>query len=333
MSDAHCSGGDCAGRRRASTASADSTQAALPLPRGADAGVGSDVAGRPVWWTPADAAATPPLADFVAPAVLAAARAGRLRIRACDALRQGSCPPPAAPRSRAPPPPRPGCAPPPLALARLAAAGMMRPRAVVAGAPAKHSSASAKPPRAARPAKRPRSPPPARKPTCSFYMQGRCLRGAACEFAHDAPPATRLLPCRFFARGACMKGPACEYSHDPAHAEPCRRLVLAGACGVAGCRFSHPELAAADLAALRELAERREAARADMGMKGTAGVGPRAPAAAPGTPPDAPDPSAVLPGLDAAAARAAVAAAAAASACAVPDAAGLLSGALAGRVV
>ena len=110
---------------------------------------------------------------------------------------------------------------------------------------------------------------------CTFYMQGRCLRGAACEFTHaGVDPSTRLVPCRYAARGECMKGALCEFSHDATAQEPCARLLLTGACALGGdCRFAHAEWGVADRAALVARAQRREAERAERGLKPTIGLG------------------------------------------------------------
>lgn len=230
-------------------------------------------------WTPADAAAVLSLTEFVAPAVLAAARSGTLTFEPVrdDADRGSTHGASASPRAgghagRAPPPP--------LALARLIAPPALpstRKKVKKKGGAQTHRrhGAGCLPP----------PDTPARpRAVCTFYMEGRCLRGAACEYAHGGvQPATRLVPCRYAARGECMKGALCEYSHDPAAQEPCARLLLTGACALGSdCRFAHAEWGGADRAALVARAARREDERAERGLKPTIGVtrtddGPRSP--------------------------------------------------------
>mmetsp|Transcript_132163 Transcript_132163/g.410730 ORF Transcript_132163/g.410730 Transcript_132163/m.410730 type:complete len:160 (-) Transcript_132163:26-505(-) len=55
---------------------------------------------------------------------------------------------------------------------------------------------------------------------CRFHTEGRCLKGASCEFSHDVgvlqtpPLASKLeLPCAFFRKGQCNRGAACPFPH------------------------------------------------------------------------------------------------------------------------
>ena len=59
---------------------------------------------------------------------------------------------------------------------------------------------------------------------CSFYIQGKCLKGATCPFKHDSEKASAFLlahreaqarqDCYFFVHGRCSKGSLCPYKHD-----------------------------------------------------------------------------------------------------------------------
>lgn len=52
---------------------------------------------------------------------------------------------------------------------------------------------------------------------CSFYLQGRCTRGAACPFQHPdgaAPDRQEIPICKFFQKGKCTRGPACPFRHE-----------------------------------------------------------------------------------------------------------------------
>lgn len=305
------SGSDAAGAPRSS---GRDTPSAAPAP--------------PVEWAPTDGAHVLALTEFIAPAVLRAARSGELtfenrgRSAGDRASERGGS---ASPRAVVPPP----AAPPPLALARLAAPPALPPPAKKKAK--KGTGKQSRPPASGclPPPTTPTQPP---RPVCTFYMEGRCLRGAACEFAHaGVEPATRLVPCRYAARGECMKGPHCEFSHDAAAQEPCARLLLAGTCAFgADCRFAHGEWSESDRAALVARARRREAERAERGLKPTIGlekIGVDGGVVSPPTQPVAPD-------VAAAAARADVlagAAAARAPVSAPPAAADLLAGALASR--
>ena len=284
-------------------------------------------AGPPPAWTPADGADVLSLTEFVAPAVLHAARSGCLVFepRGEDTDRGSTRGARASPR--AVPPPR--VPPPPLALARLAA-----PPALPVKKKAKKGGGGGggAPPQPPRPGSGCLQPPTTPNPTrsiCKFYMQGRCLRGAACEFTHaGVDPSTRLVPCRYAARGECMKGALCEFSHDATAQEPCARLLLTGACVLGGdCRFAHAEWGDADRAALFARAQRREAERAERGLKPTIGL-MQADASAPVSPPP------ITPEAAAAAAHADVVAGAATVRAPLPPppaAADLLAGALARR--
>lgn len=64
---------------------------------------------------------------------------------------------------------------------------------------------------------------------CKYFLQGACLNGASCPFAHDEAKAARLqaaraqaamVPreqqdCYFFSVGQCNKGDRCQFRHDP----------------------------------------------------------------------------------------------------------------------
>ena len=135
-------------------------------------------------------------------------------------------------------------------------------------------------------------------------MQGRCLRGAACTFAHDRVPATRLLRCRFHARGECMKGAeACEFSHDLSR-EPCARLLLLGTCSLSAtgrrCDRLHDlsGLSGEEVTALRERFRHGQEQREKLGQRTIegwrgGGSGAAEPAAAAGA--DAGERDALLP--------------------------------------
>eukprot|EP00928_Gymnodinium_smaydae_P064126 TRINITY_DN47540_c0_g1_i1.p1 TRINITY_DN47540_c0_g1~~TRINITY_DN47540_c0_g1_i1.p1 ORF type:complete len:215 (+),score=23.96 TRINITY_DN47540_c0_g1_i1:81-647(+) len=72
---------------------------------------------------------------------------------------------------------------------------------------------------------------------CKFWLEGRCLRGNQCVFAHGhvdvqpAPDLTKTRMCKYL--GVCKKGASCGYAHLPkelrgvgldAVADPCSRL-------------------------------------------------------------------------------------------------------------
>jgi hypothetical protein len=73
-----------------------------------------------------------------------------------------------------------------------------------------------------------RAPAPAPAKSCTFFQQGRCNKGASCQFSHDAPasaPAPAPAPaasaasapaksCTFFQQGRCNKGVSCRFSHQ-----------------------------------------------------------------------------------------------------------------------
>jgi len=44
---------------------------------------------------------------------------------------------------------------------------------------------------------------------CVFFLDGGCLRGARCKFAHTKIEEV----CRFYARGKCSSGASCVYLH------------------------------------------------------------------------------------------------------------------------
>jgi len=55
---------------------------------------------------------------------------------------------------------------------------------------------------------------------CRYHMAGRCVKGSACDFSHDAqdmqarPVFMKLdRPCAFFDRGQCLRGAACPFAH------------------------------------------------------------------------------------------------------------------------
>lgn len=64
------------------------------------------------------------------------------------------------------------------------------------------------------------------RPPCRFFHEGRCARGAECNFLHD--PGVPYVPsedpkrrpvCRFFAQGRCAKGQTCTFLHDLSNPE------------------------------------------------------------------------------------------------------------------
>jgi len=66
---------------------------------------------------------------------------------------------------------------------------------------------------------------------CKFHAENRCLKGAACEFAHDASVLAPLpltskteLECAFFAKGTCARGMGCPYAHGAEELEEILRM-------------------------------------------------------------------------------------------------------------
>jgi len=58
---------------------------------------------------------------------------------------------------------------------------------------------------------------------CRFFCEGRCTKGAACQFKHELPkPGEEIKhfiskqPCKFFQKRRCTKGADCLFSHDKA---------------------------------------------------------------------------------------------------------------------
>ncbi|CAK0839073.1 unnamed protein product, partial [Prorocentrum cordatum] len=65
-----------------------------------------------------------------------------------------------------------------------------------------------------------------RRTLCKFFLEGRCQKGAACDWSHDeggagpgparpaarAPPVKRTL-CKFFLQGRCEAGEGCTWAH------------------------------------------------------------------------------------------------------------------------
>ena len=91
---------------------------------------------------------------------------------------------------------------------------------------------------------------------CSFYLEGRCDKGAACAFPHEGVPSRKHEMCKYFERGACKEGERCLFSHE-ARAVCCAALFSQGQCRAgASCRFSHAEPTEAQRAALSKSAAR-----------------------------------------------------------------------------
>ncbi|CAK0818178.1 unnamed protein product [Prorocentrum cordatum] len=70
------------------------------------------------------------------------------------------------------------------------------------------------------------------KVPCKNHLAGRCSKGAACEFSHDAQdmqPRPLMLKsmkqCIFFAKGSCVRGPACPFSHGEEESAEIERYV------------------------------------------------------------------------------------------------------------
>lgn len=66
---------------------------------------------------------------------------------------------------------------------------------------------------------------------CKFHAENRCLKGAACEFSHDAavlaslPLASKTeLECVFFSKGQCTRGLGCPFAHGPEELDEVIRL-------------------------------------------------------------------------------------------------------------
>lgn len=51
-----------------------------------------------------------------------------------------------------------------------------------------------------------------RAPACIYHRAGKCSKGDACIFAHDAD--TPAPPCKFYKRGVCRYGSECLYTHQ-----------------------------------------------------------------------------------------------------------------------
>ncbi|KAI5080612.1 hypothetical protein GOP47_0003795 [Adiantum capillus-veneris] len=77
------------------------------------------------------------------------------------------------------------------------------------------------------------------KKTCSYYVQGKCSKGASCLFSHDVLPLTKSEVCKYFVMNCCLKGDDCPYSHALS-LFPCKYFHTRGRCmGGESCRFSH----------------------------------------------------------------------------------------------
>eukprot|EP00730_Choanoeca_flexa_P019304 TRINITY_DN9423_c0_g1_i1.p1 TRINITY_DN9423_c0_g1~~TRINITY_DN9423_c0_g1_i1.p1 ORF type:complete len:976 (+),score=89.00 TRINITY_DN9423_c0_g1_i1:103-3030(+) len=75
---------------------------------------------------------------------------------------------------------------------------------------------------------------------CTFFQDGRCNKGDACEFSHDVAQKRKFDLCKYFLVDKCDKGDSCLYSHDPS-LFPCRYHFTVG-CARTDCPFSHAEL-------------------------------------------------------------------------------------------
>merc|ERR1740117_2725415 len=58
------------------------------------------------------------------------------------------------------------------------------------------------------------------KVPCKFFSEGRCGKGALCEFSHDPEmyrpkslEQKRPVSCSFFDQGKCIRGEACPFAH------------------------------------------------------------------------------------------------------------------------
>ena len=50
---------------------------------------------------------------------------------------------------------------------------------------------------------------------CSFWIKGKCQKGADCTFSHDGPQTQAAMTmCKFHVRGGCNKGESCCFSHN-----------------------------------------------------------------------------------------------------------------------
>ncbi|KAH7651303.1 CCCH zinc finger domain-containing protein [Dioscorea alata] len=74
---------------------------------------------------------------------------------------------------------------------------------------------------------------------CEFYLKGRCQKGDACKFSHEATPLTKSQPCKYFACNTCLKGDDCPFDHELSK-YPCHNFQSKGMC-LRGdnCKFSH----------------------------------------------------------------------------------------------
>ncbi|KAF8421480.1 hypothetical protein EV426DRAFT_201556 [Tirmania nivea] len=104
---------------------------------------------------------------------------------------------------------------------------------------------------------------------CTFFLQGRCRKGAGCTFLHEAPkaqttaqtaqswrrattaalplappkigpaaapPRELFIPCRFYQAGECIRGDLCQF----AHVKPTTPLVDPGSGGITENRNRMP---------------------------------------------------------------------------------------------
>ena len=91
---------------------------------------------------------------------------------------------------------------------------------------------------------------------CSFYLEGRCDKGAACPFPHEGVPSRKHEMCKYFERGACKEGERCLFSHEARTV--CCAALFQGRCRAgAGCRFSHAAPSEAQRAVLLKAAARQ----------------------------------------------------------------------------
>merc|ERR1712217_596298 len=55
--------------------------------------------------------------------------------------------------------------------------------------------------------------------TCTYFLQGQCKKGAACQFLHPGSEgmefaAVKTKLCKFFLEGTCKKGEGCNFAHS-----------------------------------------------------------------------------------------------------------------------
>jgi cleavage and polyadenylation specificity factor subunit 4 len=90
---------------------------------------------------------------------------------------------------------------------------------------------------------------PRKRTVCKFWMIGRCVKGALCEYLHQVAGTPAEVPlCDFFQEGTCDKEGRCLFRH--AFPERVRRqnglcpaVRAGGACPEGdACRFEHRAL-------------------------------------------------------------------------------------------